>query len=158
ITGLDLPNRIIIATVRLNGVMTPGVRVACWLDTPVVNPAERQQALASIPYYGFERDGTGTGKIADTRMYARTRAWFSAVQFFSAVANSPAAVWPLLGSSLASSGYFSVWARVLSLLPLAGLNDPTVPPNEPPRTFMQSFLRRAAEGDVFPGTNTAMVP
>lgn len=158
ITGLDLPTRTITATIPIQGVLTPGQKVACWHSSALATAQERQQAEESVPYYGFGREGTGTGKIADCRMYNRTLTWFKAVQFFSLAAYAPAAVWPLLGSMASSTGYFSVWARVLSLMPLATLQDPTVPPNEQPRSFMGSFLKRVVEPDVFPGTNVQSVP
>jgi hypothetical protein len=151
ITGLDLPNRVITATIYLQGNPVPNVKVAAWLESS-------GQATESIPYFGFERDGTGTGKIADCRMYNRTIAWFKAVTFLAPIAqniNNAQTVWPLVALIAPSVGFFSVWVRVLNLM---GFDQVNVPGSNPQVTFMQSFLQRMAFPDCFPNTNTVFVP
>ena len=152
ITGLDLPTRTITATIHYQGNWYQNQRVACWLASA------DQQAQDSIPYYGLDRDGTGTGKIADCRMYNRTIAWFKAVRFLVPIfgnLNTAQYVWPLLLLAAPSVGFFSVWVRVLFLM---GFAQVAVPDSNPQVTFMQDFLNNMLLPSGFPGTNIAYVP
>lgn len=152
ITGLDLPNRIITATVHYNGAWYPNQRVAVWLL-----PAD-QQATVSIPYYGLDRDGTGTGKIADCRMYNRTIAWFKAVQFLTPLVQNMASfpyVWPLILSGAPSVGFFSVWVRVLDQM---GFGNVALPNSNPQISVLHGFMNAMATAGGFPNTNAAAVP
>jgi hypothetical protein len=154
ITALDLPTRAITATVHFQGNWYQNQRVAVWLQ------AADAQATRSIPYFGLDNAGTGTGKIADCRMYNRTIAWFKAIQFLTPLAlNLGAAwpiVWPLLLAAAPSVGFLSVWVRVMDRM---GLTAWQAPGSNPPVSVTQQFLNTMANAaDGFPNTNTAAMP
>lgn len=154
ITGLDLPNRTIIATIQHNGNQYPNQRVAVWLA------GANQQATDSIPYYGFDKVGNETGKIADCRMYNRTIAWFKAIQFLAPLQQNLQAmwgpVWPLVLNGAPAIGYLSVWTRVLDLMGFSGVPAPN---SNPQVSITRTFLNTLANSPAgFPNTNTANMP
>lgn len=154
ITGLDLPNRTVTATIWHQGQQYQNQRVAAWLVSA------NQQATDSIPYYGFDKVGNETGKIADCRMYNRTIAWFKAIQFLAPLTqnlqNLWGPLWPLVLNAAPSIGYLSVWTRVLDLM---GFTNTAAPNSNPQVSITRAFLNTLGNHAAgFPNTNTANMP
>jgi 5-methylcytosine-specific restriction endonuclease McrA len=75
----------------------------------------------TIPYFGLDKGGDGTGSIRDFRMYNRTKSWFKAAQLVrplttvTTTAEFNAAESNLL-AAMSDTGQFSTWIRVLCLV------------------------------------------
>lgn len=117
----------------------------------------RTQADETIGLLGLNKDGVGTsGSSADTRLIDRTRAWFAILGVLNLLQGVPPhnfdAVWiPVVTSLAATTGFFSVWVRILELL---NWNNPS----NISETLLARFLRETNNSTGFPGTNTAQIP
>lgn len=116
-----------------------------------------QAAIDSIPYFGLDLPGTASTR--DSRRYARTIEWITAVENLRFIQAATALTYAnelyRLLLFLRGRGHFSVWARVASLL----IVDATpVPGGGVGATIVKDILNGANVDLIWPGTDLTQVP